>query len=483
MTKKTEHTDFKLKFEECDDKFQTIFKLTSVASKIIDSDLKILKVNQALTDLLGFSAEEIEGTEILDYACPEHIDHWHRLQDELWSKKSPFFKLDACLIKKDKSLVWVNITTILFNEDGVTYGFTILDNITCLKHFEESEKRLIQALKYSKMAAWEMNLNDYSVIRSETHDQIFGYKSPLQHWDRETYLQHFLPDDAALFKEAFQTLDTQPSFNFKGRIHTGDMAFKWIHLQGEAEFDSQGKQTKIIGTVKDITKEKLLERQKEDFISIASHELKTPITSLNASLQLLNKMMHYPGEKLPKLISQANKSMAKVSALIEDLLSATSMNEGQMRLSKSTFIISRIIDECCDHLRVADIYSIKSYGDLNLQVHADAERIEQVVTNFINNAIKYAPHSKEIRIDIEKQNDMAKVSVTDKGPGIASEKLPHLFDRFYRVQNSGSQYSGLGLGLYISSEIIKKHGGKIGANSEIGKGSTFWFTLPLSPAE
>jgi signal transduction histidine kinase len=98
----------------------------------------------------------------------------------------------------------------------------------------------------------------------------------------------------------------------------------------------------------------------------------------------------------------------------------------------------------------------------------------------VNNAIKYAPGTKEIYANIEKINNMAKVSVSDNGPGIATEKLPYLFDRYYRVDSSGMQYSGLGLGLYISAEIIKGHNGQIGVDSELGKGSTFWFTLPLA---
>ncbi|WP_083936522.1 sensor histidine kinase [Arcticibacter svalbardensis] len=93
--------------------------------------------------------------------------------------------------------------------------------------------------------------------------------------------------------------------------------------------------------------------------------------------------------------------------------------------------------------------------------------------------MKYAPGSKQILITIEKNNDEAKVSVTDKGQGIAANKIPHLFDRYFRIDNPGSQYSGLGLGLYISGEIIRKHKGQIGVDSELGKGSTFWFTLPL----
>lgn len=147
---------------------------------------------------------------------------------------------------------------------------------------------------------------------------------------------------------------------------------------------------------------------------------------------------------------------------------------------KIPFTVSKVINDCCDHIRSGGTYSIEIYGDKSLKVYADPDRIEQVIENFINNAIKYAPESHQIRVDIEKLHGMARISVSDQGHGIPPEKLPHLFDRFYRAESSGSRYSGLGLGLYISAEIIKKHGGKIGAKSEEGKGSTFWFTLPLS---
>ncbi len=117
-------------------------------------------------------------------------------------------------------------------------------------------------------------------------------------------------------------------------------------------------------------------------------------------------------------------------------------------------------------------------GDQGLKMWADEVRIDQVVVNLVNNAVKYAPDQREIYLIVEDLGDWVKVSVKDNGPGISKDKLAHLFDRYYRVDYSGVQYSGLGLGLYISAEIIKKHNGKIGVDSEVGKGSTFWFTLP-----
>lgn len=226
------------------------------------------------------------------------------------------------------------------------------------------------------------------------------------------------------------------------------------------------------------TKELL--KQKDDFISIASHELRTPITTLTASLQLLNKMKDNPSAKmLPTLVEQANKSLNKVNTLIKDLLNVTQLNNGQLHLNKSWIILAELVEDCCPHVRSEGVYSIRTEGDMDLKVHIDVQRIDQVIVNFVNNAIKYAPESKDILINIEKMNDTAKVSVTDRGAGIAADKIPNLFNRYYRVEDNENQYSGLGLGLYISGEIIKRHDGRIGVESDVGKGSTFWFVLPL----
>jgi signal transduction histidine kinase len=156
------------------------------------------------------------------------------------------------------------------------------------------------------------------------------------------------------------------------------------------------------------------------------------------------------------------------------------IESGQLALNKSIFNLSDLINDCCTHIRLADTHELILEGDLSLEVFADKQRIDQVMVNFVNNAVKYAPGSEKITLTIENAGEEAKISVTDKGIGIEEEKLPYLFDRYYRVDPSGMQYSGLGLGLYISAEIIKLHEGRIGVNSKKGAGSTFWFTIPLT---
>ncbi|MDB4925190.1 sensor histidine kinase KdpD, partial [Mucilaginibacter sp.] len=244
--------------------------------------------------------------------------------------------------------------------------------------------------------------------------------------------------------------------------------------------NEQGEMQLWVGTATDIEELRLLQQQKDDFISIASHELKTPLTSLKAALQLLNRMKENPSIKMLPMIVQANKSLDKVNVLVEDLLNASKLNEGQLHINPKSFILANVIIDSCQYIRTEGVYTIQTEGDMNVEVYADAVRIDQIVINFITNAIKYAPESKKIIIHIEKINGMAKVSVTDKGLGIPAEKQRFLFDRYYRVDNSGSQYTGLGLGLYICAEIIKVHNGEIGVISEAGKGSTFWFTLPVA---
>ena len=290
------------------------------------------------------------------------------------------------------------------------------------------------------------------------------------------------PDDLAYASAQYKSiLESEEEGEFETRKRRSDGQYRW-HLVRMQPVLNEADETQLwVGTATDIDDLKNLQQQKDDFISIASHELKTPVTSLKMSLQLLDRTKDNPSPSVAaKLIGQANKSLDRVGVLIEDLLNVSKLNHGQLHLNKTRFNISEMVNECCQYIRIESEYAIITEGDPKLEAVADAERIEQVIINFVNNAIKYAPLSKEIRIKIEKAGEMARISVTDKGPGIQPEKIPHLFERYYRVDSQGIQFSGLGLGLYISSEIVKRHGGQIGVDTEVGEGSTFWFTIPLA---
>lgn len=354
----------------------------------------------------------------------------------------------------------------------------------------ESKERLHFAIESAGIGSWDFNAYTKELIWDNRCKELYGLK-PDDQVDYGVFLAQLHPDDRQLTDDAVKKAlkgVNNGEFNIEYRsVGLHDQKLRWIKSKGKAYFNEGKKPSRFIGTVLDISMEKSLEQstrelllKKDEFISIASHELKTPITSLKLSLQLLNRMKENPSVTMfPRLIDQSNRSMDKITSLIDDLLNVTRMSEGQLALNKVPFNISRMLKQCCSHIREQGQYTIRIWGDEQLQVNADENRIEQVVVNFVNNAVKYAPDSKVIQLIIEKEDDQVKISVMDTGPGIDQDKLAHLFDRYYRSDYEGKQYSGLGLGLYISAEIVKRHDGEIGVNSKPGEGSTFWFKIPL----
>lgn len=374
----------------------------------------------------------------------------------------------------------------LFDIDGnveaiLTTVTNITEKVNARNELQKARDTLKQAIESAEMGTWAVNLKTDALTVSEQGKKMHGLPMDAGITLKES-LKMVAPDYLDRVKSAIQhAIETNQSFDIEYVIYPADGSkARWLKSTGRAYYDKDNNAESIAGTMIDITESKAYDQQKDDFISIASHELKTPVTSLKAALQLLDRMKDNPSpQMLPKLIEQSNRSMDKISTLIEDLLNLSRMNEGQLKLDKTTFNIAEMLTQCCNHVRVEGKHELIVQGDVKLQVFADEHRIDQVIVNMVNNAVKYAPNSKSIYFNIEKKGKTAKISVRDTGPGIAPEKLSHLFERYYRTDASGYQNSGLGLGLYISAEIIRKHNGEIGVDSEVGKGSTFWFTLPL----
>ena len=223
---------------------------------------------------------------------------------------------------------------------------------------------------------------------------------------------------------------------------------------------------------------RLLNEKKDEFIGLASHELKTPLTSIHGYLQILSRMVK--DERSQGFLEKARQQVKRVNALISDLLDVSKIEAGKLQLNSERFDILKLaadVIEMLAHNNKKFTITLKS-SVKEAFTTADPHRIEQVIINLLTNAIRYADGNPQITVHLDLKDDGVFIGVEDSGIGIPSDKLEDIFSKFFRVNNHSPGISGLGIGLYLSQEIILRHNGLIWVESEIGKGSTFWFKLP-----
>jgi PAS domain S-box-containing protein len=226
---------------------------------------------------------------------------------------------------------------------------------------------------------------------------------------------------------------------------------------------------------------KKLNAKKDEFIGLASHELKTPVTSINGYLQIIEKALPQ-SDRNKNFVGKALSQVGKLTTLISDLLDVSKIQTGKLPFSYTTFDMVELLNDVTEMMQQAyNSHKIElNYSTQPIIIKADHQRMEQVIINLITNAAKYSPGTDKIVITASVSDNKLQVAVKDFGIGIAKDQQERIFSRFYRVENLASHMSGLGIGLYICHEIISRHKGHMQVESELGKGSTFSFELPLA---
>jgi PAS domain S-box-containing protein len=469
-----------------ENRFRNLIKQAPVAICVIRApDLIVTDVNDGYLTLVGKSAEQFKGHTIWE-AISEVADAYAPILLRVIETGVAFHATEHELMLLRNGVteaVYVDFVYEPVRDAGgrvislMIVGNDVTDKVLARRRIEHVEESSRLAIEAAEIGTYEYQYADQSLTSSARFNEIFGLTGNVS---RQQILASYHPLDAGLSDQAHAIAKETGKLFYETRLLHPDGSTRWVRIQGNVHYEKGGELKKLLGTVIDITDFKQLQQQKDDFISIASHELKTPITTLKASLQLLERMKANPTEKFPKLIEQCSRSMDKITELVEDLLNVTKIKEGHIVLNKRDFRVDHIIEECYSQTMHQGSHQLVVEGSLDIRINADENRIEQVLINFINNAIKYAPESKILYLTIEKLAGSVKFALRDTGAGIPADKLPHLFDRYFRADQSGAQVSGLGLGLYICSDIIKRHGGEIGVDSMVGKGTTFWFTIPAT---
>lgn len=253
-------------------------------------------------------------------------------------------------------------------------------------------------------------------------------------------------------------------------------------LRNNAEIAAEALKVEKDNLQREIKERKKLENQKDEFLGMASHELKTPVTSIKAYAQVLQlRFRKEQNIKASELLSKMDTQLDKLTNLISDLLDITKIEGGKLQFHKTFFDSNELIDEIIEEMqRTTTRHTIVSDLAQTKSVWGDRDRVGQVLTNFLSNAIKYSPHSSKIIVKTEVQARSITIAVQDFGVGIPDDAQQKVFERFFRVKGLKQEtYPGLGLGLYISSEIVRRHAGTITVVSKKEKGSTFSFSIPL----
>ena len=241
---------------------------------------------------------------------------------------------------------------------------------------------------------------------------------------------------------------------------------------------------KEFNSQKDLIQKETLQlvKNRDEFFSMTSHELKTPVTSLKAYTQLLLMDGNEFGDAKSKaMLEKMDQQINKLVTLINDLLDTSRLQYGELEYSKEPFKLNALVLDVIQEVKLSNTeHKIIFQKNVNGSVLGNSDRLRQVIHNLIGNAIKYAPDSKEIIIRLEKSEKKIIFSIRDFGFGIKEDDIPHIFDRFFRVSEDNlNTFPGLGVGLYISNEFIKRHQGRMWLESEYRTGSTFYFELPL----
>lgn len=267
------------------------------------------------------------------------------------------------------------------------------------------------------------------------------------------------------------------------RMRTREQEWIWTELTVSNLLEDSAIRALVVH-FNNVTDRVVKAKQQEDFVHMATHELKSPVTVLKGYLQLLVSRIEKEGASKGYLsmLTKMNLQLDKLLSLIGDMLDSTRIKAGELNHQFSIFNINLCVKECVDATKASFPQHLVTcaLAEPDPLLKGDKDRIGQVINNFITNAIKYSPGKLDIKISTIREEGFVKVIVKDEGIGIPKAKLKQVFDRFYRVDTLPKDtFQGLGLGLFIASEIIKVHQGYIGVNSEEGLGSEFWFKLPI----
>jgi len=312
-------------------------------------------------------------------------------------------------------------------------------------------------------------------LANRAFKNLFGLKTELR---GKTVMEALRVHELAALVERVES-DGQV---FDYELKLPELSERWLQVNAAAIFNSAGEREGTILVFHDLTRLKQLERAREEFVANVSHELRTPLSLIKGYVETLLDGARNNPEVVERFLKIIERNTQRLDLLIQDLLTISALESGRVKLNLQPVALHPLVDKVLADLRKpAGAKEVNLINELpDLTVNGDAGRLEQVFANLVDNAIKYGRTRGTVTVGGRKADaNKIEISVQDDGPGIPSESLERVFERFYRVDKARSrEQGGTGLGLSIVKHIVQNHGGEVWVKSEVGRGATFFFTLP-----
>lgn len=468
-------------------------------------DNPIIYCNKAFENITGYTHNEIIG-----HNC-RFLQAQDRTQSERQVIKNAVKNGEECTVeirnyRKNGALFWneLIISPVKNDEGQVTHFIGVQNDITERKKSQNElreekasvEKKILERTQelhdnqaflssiiqtvresllvldaeYKVLSANNHFLSSFKVTKEDTVGKVL-FELGNHQWDIEAFknlLTKILPTNNPVID-----FEVEHDFPYIGRKIMLVNAYR-------VEFEGQYKD-RILIAIEDITEKKEIDRRKDDFLSIASHELKTPLTTIKGFVQILKRMVpEDSSEKFLSTLGKVSTNVDRLNNLISELLDTSKIQSGNIEIHKEPFEIDKLLTDTVENLKLASpSYDLSVNAGTNAIVLGDELQISQVISNLMSNAIKYSPGQNKIEVNCNRVGNFVKVSVTDYGMGVSQQDQLKIFERFFRARDIQKKFPGMGIGLYICHEIIVKHEGTLWVESEIGSGSTFNFTLPI----
>jgi PAS domain S-box-containing protein len=502
---------------DSEERYRSLYANTPVMMHSIDAEGRLVSVSNAWLEGLGYTREEVIGRRSVEFLTAQSREYARKVVLPEFFVTGVLKDVPYQFVKKSGEVVDVLLSAICERDAAgkVLRSLAVLIDVTRRKRAEAERDRLLGEAE----AAWEsaeralllldillmtapvgMGFLDHDLRYVRVNEALAAMHGvePADDIGRTPWdaVPELAPRLAPLMRRVLETGEALTNVEITGTVPGSTPETRnWLASYYPVRVGG-GKVSHVGVVVVDVTEQKRAEetqarlyreaqeavRVRDDFLAIASHELRTPLTPLAMRLQILERKLRQGEPVDASVVEKALRHLDRLTNLISDLLDVSRIQAGRLQLHREPVSLTAVVEQLVlEHNLGHRTHQATIDADgAELVVTADRARLAQVVTNLLDNAAKYSPPDSPIHVRLVRQDGEAILSVSDRGIGIPKEQQPMLFERFFRAENAPiTGYGGLGLGLYITRDIVERHGGRIWVESEVGRGSTFHVALPL----